>query len=179
MISSSIANVVSEVCTLDCISNFSDHRPILARCDLHLGGLATTTEMPSKCGSLIVWDNASNEYLQRYSRLVCQRLDDLTLADSIVYRVDPSCQKHQDAYCNAICECLCQGLYSCSINVSVAGWNDSASFLKQQASLWHQIWTECRSPSVGVVAQIKKKEKLRLKQGGKEAAELYPPPEDG
>ena len=63
LISSSIANVVSEVCTLNCVSNFSDHRPILARCDLHLGRLATTTEMPPKCGSLIVWDNASNEDL--------------------------------------------------------------------------------------------------------------------
>ena len=85
LISSSIASVVSEVCTLDCVSNFSDHRPIVARCDLHLGGLATSTEMPSKCGSPIVWDNASNEDLQRYSRLVCQRLDDLILPDSIVF----------------------------------------------------------------------------------------------
>ena len=75
LISSSIANVVSEVCILDCISNFSDHRPILARCNLHLGGLATTTEMPSKCGSLIVWNNTSNDDLQRYSRLICLRLD--------------------------------------------------------------------------------------------------------
>ena len=49
------SNIVSEVCTLDCISNFSDHRPILARCDLHLGGLATTTEMPSKCGIWVDW----------------------------------------------------------------------------------------------------------------------------
>ena len=63
LISSSIVNIVFEVCTLDCVSNFSDHRPILARCDLRLGGLATTTEIPSKCGSLIVWDNASNEVL--------------------------------------------------------------------------------------------------------------------
>ena len=52
LISSSIANVVSEVCTLDCVSNFSDHGPILARCDLHLGGLATTTEMLSKSNCL-------------------------------------------------------------------------------------------------------------------------------
>ena len=67
------SSTVSEVCTLGCVSNFSDHRPILARCDLHLGGLATTTELQSKCGSLIVWDNASNEDLQQYSRLVCPR----------------------------------------------------------------------------------------------------------
>ena len=99
LISINIANVVSEVCTLDCISNFSDHRPILARCDLHLGGLATTTEMPSKCESLIVWDNASNEDLQCYSRLVCQRLDDLTSADSIVYCINPSCQKPANSGC--------------------------------------------------------------------------------
>ena len=61
----------------------------------------TTTEMPSKCGSLIVWDNASNEDLQCYMlfRLVCQRLDDLTLADSIVYCINPSCQKHQQTRC--------------------------------------------------------------------------------
>ena len=45
----------------------------------------------------------------------------------------------------------------------VAGWNDSASFLKQQASFWHQIWTECGSPSAGIVAQIKKKAKLCYK----------------
>ena len=76
------------ICTLDCVCNFSDHRPILARCDLHLGGLATTTALQSKYGSLIVWDNASNEDLQHYSRLVCQRLDDLTLADSIVYCIN-------------------------------------------------------------------------------------------
>ena len=82
------SNIVSEVCTLDCVCNFSDHRPILARCDLHLGGLATTTALQSKYGSLIVWDNASNEDLQHYSRLVCQRLDDLTLADSIVYCIN-------------------------------------------------------------------------------------------
>ena len=161
LISSSIANVVSEICTLDCVSNFSDHRPILARCDLHLGGLATTNEMPSKCGSLIVWDNASNEDL-RYSRLVCQRLDDLTLPDSIVYCINPSCQKHQqtlDVYCNAFCECLIHSAKDCipvHQHKHVAGWNDSTSFLKQQASFWHQIWTECGSPSVGVVAQINK-----------------------
>ena len=116
LISSSIASVVSEVCTLDCVSNFSDHRPILARCDLHLGRLATTTELPSKCGSLIVWDNACNEHLQRYSRLVCQWLDDFTLPDSIVYCTNPSCQNHQqtlDAYCNAIYECLIHSAKDC------------------------------------------------------------------
>ena len=91
-------------------------RPILARCDLHLGGLASTTEMPSKSGSLIVWDNASNEDLQRYSRLVRQRLDDLTLADSIVYYTNPSCQNNQQTlyvYCNAICECLIHSAKDC------------------------------------------------------------------
>ena len=147
---------------------------------MHLGGLATTTELPSKCGSLLVWDNASNEDLQRYSRLVCQRLDDLTLPDSIVYCTNPSCQNHQqtlDVYCNAICECLIYSAKDC-IPVHqrrrVAGWNDSASFLKQHASFWHQIWTECGSPSVGVVAQIKKKAKLcyKAKQGGKKGSRV-------
>ena len=72
LISSSIANVVTEVYTLDCISNFQTVDQYLQRCDLHLGGLATTTEMPSKCGTLIVWNNASNEDLRPYSRLVRQ-----------------------------------------------------------------------------------------------------------
>ena len=67
-------------------------------------------------------------------------------------------QQTLDAYCNAICECLIHSAKDC-IPVQrkcVAGWNDSASFLKQQASFWHQIWTECGSPSVGVVAQMSK-----------------------
>ena len=74
-----------------------------------LGGLATTTDLSSKSGSLIVWDNASNEDLHNYSMLVCQRLDYPTLPDSVVYCTNPSCQNHQqtlDSYCNAVCECL-------------------------------------------------------------------------
>ena len=67
---------------------------------------------------------------------------------------------------NAISECLIHSAKDC-IPVQqcrrVTGWNDSASFLKQQASFSHQIWTKCGSPSVGVVAQIKKKAKLCYK----------------
>jgi len=66
--------VVSEVSTLDCVSNFSDHRPILAVCQLHLVGMNTDIDRPTKRKISIVWDKASNEDLQRYSELVNHRL---------------------------------------------------------------------------------------------------------
>ena len=86
-----------------------------------------------------------------------------------MYCTNPSCQNHQqtlDVYCKAICECRIHSAKDC-IPVHHAGvllGGMISSFLKQQTnSYWHQIWMECGSPSVGVVAQIKKKAKLRYK----------------
>ena len=55
LVSSRIVSAVSEVSTLDCVSNFSDHRPILAVCQLHLVGMNTHIDRPTKrktlCGT--------------------------------------------------------------------------------------------------------------------------------
>jgi len=59
LVSSRIASVVSEVSTLDCVSNFSDHRPILAVCQLHLFGMNTHIDRPTKKKISIVWDKLS------------------------------------------------------------------------------------------------------------------------
>ena len=59
LVSSRIASVVSEVSTLDCLSNFSDHRPILAVCQLHLVGMNTHVDRPTKKKISIVWDKLS------------------------------------------------------------------------------------------------------------------------
>jgi len=48
LVSSRMASAVSEVSTLDCVSNFSDHRPILAVCQLHLVGMNTHIDRPTK-----------------------------------------------------------------------------------------------------------------------------------
>ena len=83
---------------------------------------------------------------------------------------EPICHNHQhelDTHCKAICDCLVQ-----SANVyipsdlhckRVAGWNESACLLKQQASFWHQLWVDCGCPSVGVTATIRKKTKQQYK----------------
>ena len=74
LVSSRMASTVSKMSTLDCVSNFSDHRPILAVCQLQLVGMSSHIDRPTKRKISIVWDKASNEDLQRYSELVNHRL---------------------------------------------------------------------------------------------------------
>jgi len=45
----------------------------------------------------------------------------------------------------------------------VAGWNESACLLKQQASLRHQLWVDCGYPSVGVIAALQGWSKVKTK----------------
>ena len=155
---------------MDCVSNFSDHRPILAVCQLHLVGMNTHIDRPTKRKISIVWDKASNEDLQRYSELVNHRLQDISLPDDIVNCTEPLCHNHQhdlDTHCKAICDCLVQSANECIPgnlhHKRVAGWNESACLLKQQASFWHQLWVDCGYPSGGVVTAIRKKAKQRYK----------------
>ena len=137
LVSSRIASAVSEVSTLDHVSNFSDHRPLLAVCQLHLAELITHTDRPTQRKISIVWNKASNEDLQRYSELVNHRLQDISLSDDIVHCTEPFCHKHQhdlDTHCKAICDCLVQSANICipdnSHHKCVAGWNEPACFLK-------------------------------------------------
>ena len=135
LVSSRIASAVSEVSTLDCVSNFSDHRPILAICQLHLAELITHIDRPTKRKISIVWNKASNEDLQRYSELVNHRLQDISLPDDIVHYTEPFRHNHQhdlDNHCKAICDCLVQSANVCIPDnlhhKRVAGWNESACF---------------------------------------------------
>ena len=88
-----------------------------------------------------MWDKASNEDLQRYSELVNHGLQDISLPDDIVNRTEPFCHNHKhdlDTHCKAFCDCLVQSANECIPGNShykrVAGWNESACLLKQQAS---------------------------------------------
>ena len=155
---------------MDCVSNFSDHRPLLAVCQLHLAEVITHIDRPTKRKISIVWNKVSNEDLQRYSELVNHRLQDISLPDDIVHCTEPFCLNHQhdlDIHCKAICNCLVQSANVCipgnSHHKRVAGWNESACFLKQQASSWHQLWVDCGCPSARVTATIKKRTKQRYK----------------
>ena len=70
-------NKVLEVCTLDCVSNFSDHRPVCIVCQLEFGVVFPDDTIEAK--QHIVWNKASNEDLQRYASLVYSRLDELSI----------------------------------------------------------------------------------------------------
>ena len=65
---------MSEVSTVDCVSNFSDHRPILVVCQLYIAGMIAHIDRPTKREISIVWNKASNKDLQWYSELVARYL---------------------------------------------------------------------------------------------------------
>ena len=79
VVSNSLVNKVLEVCTLDCVSNFSDHRPVCIVCQLEFGVVFPDDTIEAKQHSSIVWNKASNEDLQRYASLVYSRLDELSI----------------------------------------------------------------------------------------------------
>ena len=156
---------------MDFVSNFSDHRSILAVCQLHLAEMIIYIDRLTKWKISNVWNKASNVDLQWYSELVNHRLQDISLPNDIVHCTEPFCHNHQhdlDTHCKAICDCLVQSANVCipsnSHRKRVAGWNESACLLKQQASFCHQVWLVCGCPSVvGVTATIRKKTKQRYK----------------
>ena len=90
----------------------------------------------------------------------------ISKSDDIVHCTEHFCHNHQhdlDIHCKAICDCLVQSANVCIPgnlhHKRVAGWNESACFLKQQASFWHQLWVDCGCPSAGVTATIRKRTK--------------------
>ena len=112
----------------------------------------------------IVWNKASNEDLQRYSEVVNHRLQDISLPDDIVHCTEPFATTTNMIWI-LIARQFVIALLSLQMCVflhckRVAGWNESACLLKQQASFWHQL---CGCPSVGVTATIRKKTKQHYK----------------
>ena len=83
---------------------------------------------------------------------------------------DPDCSSHYsllEEYCNSLCTSLksaaSQTLPHTRSSRPVPGWNDSARLLKSKANFWHKVWIEAGRPSSGVLFQIKKRTRSKLK----------------
>ena len=96
----------------------------------------------------------------------------ITIPDDVVDCCDPTCKAHSqqlDSVWFQILECLLRGSCLCLPQVkkhrhTIPGWNVRAHSLKQSAMFWHKVWSEFGYPSTGVLFQIKKNAKKRLKK---------------
>ena len=95
-----------------------------------------------------------------------------TLPDEVVLCSKPLCTSHHEAisqFLSSFLDCVSFASSVAFLSVSsarqctVPGWNDVARDLKNKANFRHRVWLEAGSPSVGVLAQIKKKCKSHYK----------------
>ena len=75
-----------------------------------------------------------------------------------------------DDICSQLFQCISNAADLCFPKVTsrtrrqrIPGWNGAAHSLRETASFWHRLWSQCGHPTSGVLFQIKKRSKKRYK----------------
>ena len=75
-----------------------------------------------------------------------------------------------DDICSQLFQCISNAADLCFPKVTsrarrqrIPGWNGAARSLRETASFWHRLWSQCGHPTSGVLFQIKKRSKKRYK----------------
>ena len=116
------------------------------------------------------WDLVAEQHIKHFHSLLVSRLP--VLSEEVVLCVDPFCKSHLGAitdFLHSLIDCISVASAEALPSVApicsrrVPGWNDGARDLKCKANFWHRVWLETGSPTVGILAVLKRKAKSRYK----------------
>lgn len=144
----------------------SDHSALLMSL---LIGVSSLPQQPmSRRGPIPLWKKASDAQVANYQAV----LDDLVAALETPYEAlrcdSPRCEAHTDVimsyYKSLVDACLTAGRHciphsnanQVNARKPVPYWTTHVKPLKDKALFWHAIWKSCDSPTIGVVAQIRR-----------------------
>ena len=171
---STLASLTLSISPLLYGSNLSDHIPISVIFDIRPSSLPVKSSEVSAIHSQIVstnWALVDNSHVEQFLASIDSNLP--VLPDEVIHCCNPLCKVHSVdisrylvSFLNCISTAARNTLPSISSTVRkhiVPGWNDAAKHLRNKANFWYRVWLEAGSPSVGVLAVIKKKSKSRYK----------------
>ena len=170
MCSQSLSSLVTDIYSLKCGTNLSDHLPLSFL--LHIHCTSVPISLPSatpKPSPRIDWSKVTPSNIMKYRDMISERLSDPPT--EFLCCSQPTCSTHismLDNYAEHIMSTLLDCAYCCfpcrsSSSKKVVGWHDSAGKLKEASNFWYKVWIEAGCPSAGVLSIIKKQTKKRYK----------------
>ena len=161
-----VSSLVTDIYAVHSGSILSDHFPLFFKINLQPSSLPPCVNRSVR----IDWSKATSTHIQYY----CDRLSSWvdTLPSDIINCVAADCTQHQtmlDIYAQSLISSMLQSASECFPTLTskprrrLAGWNDSASLLKESTNFWYKVWKEAGCPKSGVLFQIKKCTKTRYK----------------
>ena len=180
MITPNLSDFIIKYETLETVSNFSDHIPIIMQMNIDIEYLQTVKRSISPSVS---WTQCTKDQISSYQRGIDEQLDKLELDFEVFACRDTKCVIHSEQiriWYNVVVKII--------LNVSktslpmtgdkqkpktLPGWNEYVKPKLEKSLFWHNIWKDCGRPRQGEVASIMRHTRAQYHHAVKYARREY------
>ena len=147
--------------------NLSDHAPIMIKLDINMVKL--TDKVPRCYGKRPQWNLANEADIGHYKTVLHDMLAKISMPMQALYCNDIACKQHYtviDTYYESIIDACLKASDMCIPSTKkrvIAGWNEVAEPMRNEAIFWHGIWIDNGRPKHGLVADIRRRTRAKYK----------------
>jgi len=148
--------------------NLSDHCPIFISIAIY--NVQQTTNTTKRYRQKAQWNKATEANICEYRETINSLLSKIKLPLEALYCKDFHCSQHKNSinvYCDKLIQACTDASDKCiprTRKKGLAGWNDVAQPLRDEAMFWHNMWVSCGRPNDGVVVDIRRRTRAKYKQ---------------
>jgi hypothetical protein len=168
IVSDNLTGYVLEYCSLHDANNMSDHAVVLMT--LNVNSEHFNDRNCRHFDKRAQWEKATEYNKANYKNKLDELLSHIKIPLDALYCQHVFCNDHTtdlNEYCDLIihaCLTASDMCIPCTRKKVIAGWNEVAEPVRNEAMFWHGIWLDNGRPKHGIVADIRRRTRAKYKQ---------------